>query len=180
MKEWVHPRERSLGLLMLVLGSLVWLGLVVGTMGVILGALLLGFVVYVFAQSALLAHVRGNGVELSAEQFPDLHEQFIACCETLGLERRPEAYVLQGGGVLNAFAAQFLGRRFVVLLSAVVDAMQAHPDGVRFYVGHELGHLKRGHALLDLLRLPVLWLPLVGGAYGRAKETTCDLHGLAC
>lgn len=180
MKEWVHPRERSLGRLLLVLGALVWLGLVVGTLGAVLLALLLGFVLYVFAQSALLAHVRGNGVELSAEQFPDLHQQFIACCETLGLERRPEAYVLQGGGVLNAFAAQFLGRRFVVLLSGVVDAMQAHPDGVRFYIGHELGHLKRGHALLDLLRMPVLWLPLAGGAYARAKEMTCDLHGLAC
>lgn len=180
MKEWVHPRERTLGTVLLVLGLLAWAGLVAGTMGVVLGVLVLGFVIYLFAQSALLAWVRGNGVELSAEQFADLHGQFTACCETLGVGRKPEAYVLQGGGMLNAFAAQFLGRRFVVLLSGVVDAMQAHPDGVRFYVGHELGHLKRGHAVLDLLRLPVLWLPLIGGAYARAKETTCDLHGLAC
>ncbi|MGQ3052168.1 MAG: M48 family metalloprotease [Roseateles sp.] len=180
MNEWVHPRERTLGAVTLGLGTLVWLGLIVGTLGVVLAVLLLGFVLYVFAQSALVAHVRGNGVELSAEQFPDLHGQFTNCCEKLGMTQAPEAYVLQGGGVLNAFAAQFLGRRFVVLLSGVVDAMQAHPDGVRFYVGHELGHLKRGHALLDLLRMPVLWLPLIGGAYARAKETTCDLHGLAC
>ncbi|RZJ09159.1 MAG: peptidase M48 [Rubrivivax sp.] len=180
MKEWVYPRERTLGTVLLVLGTLVWVGLIAGTLGVILLVLLLGFVLYLFAQSALVAWVRGNGVELSAEQFPDLHQQFTACCETLGMDRKPDVFILQGGGVLNAFAAQFLGRRFVVLLSGVVDAMQAHPDGVRFYVGHELGHLKRGHALLDLLRMPVLWLPLVGGAYARAKETTCDLHGLAC
>lgn len=180
MNEWVHPRERSLGGVLLVLGVLVWLGLIVGTVGVILAALLAGFVAYVFAQSALVAHVRGQGVALSAEQFPDLHAQFKECCDKLGLPEAPEAYVLQAGGVLNAFAAQFLGRRFVVLLSGVVDAMQAHPDGLRFYIGHELGHLKRGHAVGDLLRLPVLWLPLVGGAYARAKETTCDLHGLAC
>lgn len=180
MKEWVHPRERSLGLVLLILGVLAWVGLIVGTFGVVLGVLLFGFVAYVFAQSALVAHVRGNGVELSAEQFPDLHQQFVDCCEKLGMSKTPAAYVLQGGGMLNAFAAQFLGHKFVVLLSGVVDAMQAHPDGVRFYVGHELGHLKRGHAIGGLLRLPVLWLPLIGGAYGRAKETTCDLHGLAC
>ena len=146
-------------------------------MGVVLGVLLLGFVGYVFAQSALVAHVRGHGVQLSAEQFPDLHGQFADCCDKLGMPKLPEAYVLQGGGLMNAFAAQFLGRQFVVPLSGVVDAMQAHPDGVRFYLGHELGHLRRGHAIGGLLRLPVLWLPLIGGAYARAKETTCDLHG---
>ncbi|WP_457426863.1 M48 family metalloprotease [Roseateles sp. P5_E7] len=180
MKDWVHPRERTLGAVLLGLGALAWLGLIVGTFGVVLGVLLLGFVLYVFAQSALVAHVRGNGVELSAEQFPVLHAQFTDCCDKLGMSKPPEAYVLQGGGMLNAFAAQFLGQRFVVLLSGVVDAMQSHPDGVRFYVGHELGHIKRDHAFAGLLRMPVAWLPLIGGAYARAKETTCDLHGLAC
>lgn len=181
MKDWVHPRERSLGSVLLVLGVLVWLALIAGTFGGMLLVLLVAFVGYLFAQSALVARVRGNAVQLSAEQFPDLHGQFVDCCEKLGLGGKlPEAYVLQGGGLLNAFAAQFLGHRFVVLLSGVVDAMQAHPDGVRFYLGHELGHLRRGHAVGGLLRLPVLWLPLIGGAYGRAKETTCDLHGLAC
>jgi Zn-dependent protease with chaperone function len=180
MRDWIHPRERTLGAVLLVLGVLAWLGLIVGTVGVMLAVVLLAFIGYVFAHSALVAHLRGNGVQLSAEQFPDLHAQFTECCDKLGMTPLPEAYVLQGGGLLNAFAAQFLGRKFVVLLSGVVDAMQAHPDGVRFYLGHELGHLRRGHAIGGLLRLPVLWLPLIGGAYARAKETTCDLHGLAC
>jgi hypothetical protein len=26
----------------------------------------------------------------------------------------------------------------------------------------------------------VLWLPLIGAAYSRAKESTCDRHGPAC
>ena len=69
----------------------------------------------------------------------------------------------RAAALLNAFAARFLGHHFVVLLSGVVDAMQPQPtDGVRFYIGHELGHIKRGHALAGLLRLPVLWLPLIG------------------
>ena len=166
MTELVYPRERTLGTLTLVLGLLGWL--------------LLGFVLYLFAQSALIAHIKGNGVELSEQQFPELFQQFTACCDTLGIATRPEAYILNGNGGLNAFATKFLGTQFVVLLSDVVDAMDEHPDGVRFYIGHELGHLRMGHLRGQLLRWPVLWLPLLGAAYARAKESTCDRHGLAC
>jgi Tfp pilus assembly major pilin PilA len=65
-------------------------------------------------------------------------------------------------------------------MSDVIDAMEAHADGVRFYLGHELGHLRMKHLTGHLLRWPVLWLPLLGAAYSRAKESTCDRHGLAC
>jgi Zn-dependent protease with chaperone function/type II secretory pathway pseudopilin PulG len=180
MSEWVYPRERVLGRITLVLGLLVWLALIVGTMGAALLGLALGFVLYLFVQSALIAHIKGQGVELSAQQFPDLHDQFLACCDKLGVAQPPRAFVLHGGGAMNAFATQFLGHRFVVLLSGVVEAMESHPDGVRFYIGHELGHLRMKHLTGQLLRLPVLWLPLLGAAYSRARESTCDRHGLAC
>ena len=176
----VAPNERRLGLLTLVLGLLVWAALILGTFGLALIYLLLGGLVYLFAQSGLVAYLRGHGARLSAQQYPELYAQFQACCRRLGLKEEPEAYVLHGDGWMNAFAARFLGRHYVVLLSAVVDAMDKHPDGVRFYMGHELGHIKRGHLTGRLWRLPVLWLPLLGAAYSRAQETTCDLHGLAC
>lgn len=180
MKELVYPRERTLGTITLVLGILVWLGLIIGTVGTALIALLAGFVLYLFAQSALIAHIKGNGVELSEAQFPDLHAQFAACCDQLQIEKRPQAYILNGNGGFNAFATKFLGVQFVVLFSDVVDAMTKHADGVRFYIGHELGHLRMKHISGHLLRWPVLWLPLLGAAYSRARESTCDRHGLAC
>jgi Zn-dependent protease with chaperone function/type II secretory pathway pseudopilin PulG len=180
MKELVYPRERMLGTITLMLGLLVWLGLIVGTFGVALIVLALGFVLYLFAQSALIAHIKGNGVELSEAQFPDLHSQYTACCDRLQMKTRPQAYILNGNGGLNAFATKFLGTQYVVLMSDVVDAMKKHADGVRFYIGHELGHLRMKHLSKHLLRWPVLWLPLIGAAYSRAKETTCDRHGLAC
>jgi len=65
-------------------------------------------------------------------------------------------------------------------MTDVVDAMDKHDDGVSFYIGHELGHLRKKHLSGGLLRWPVLWLPLIGAAYSRARETTCDRHGLAC
>jgi len=132
----VYPRERTLGSITLVLGVLLWLLLIAGTFGVVLVYLLLGFIGYVFAQSALIAYIRNTGVRVSAEQFPDLHQRFVDCCHKLGLEQPPEAYVLHGNGMFNAFAARFLGRHFVVLLSDVVDAMEAQPEGVNFYIGH--------------------------------------------
>jgi Zn-dependent protease with chaperone function/type II secretory pathway pseudopilin PulG len=185
MNELVYPRERTLGLTTLILGSLVWLTLVVATFSITslvaaLVGLAAGFVLYVFAQSALIAHIKGNGVELSETQFPDLHAQFVACCDRLQIKDRPKAFVLNGDGGLNAFATKFLGTQFVVLFSNVVDAMAKHSDGVRFYIGHELGHLRMKHLSFQFLRWPVLWLPLLGAAYSRARETTCDRHGLAC
>ncbi|MFD2270173.1 M48 family metallopeptidase [Undibacterium arcticum] len=180
MNELVYPRERTLAAITLVIGLLIWLGLIVGTFGVALIGLALGFVLYLFVQSALIAHIKGNGVELSEDQFPDLHAQFTACCDRLQMKTRPQAYILNGNGGLNAFATKYLGTQFVVLMSDVVDAMDKHAEGVRFYIGHELGHLRMKHLSGHLLRWPALWLPLLGAAYSRARESTCDRHGLAC
>lgn len=180
MNELVYPHERTLGTITLVLGILVWLGLIVGTFGVALIALAVGFVLYLFIQSTLIARIKGNGVELTETQFPDLHAQFSACCDRLQMQKRPQAYILNGNGGLNAFATRFLGTQYVVLLSNVVDAMSKHADGVRFYIGHELGHIRMKHLSGHLLRWPVLWLPLLGAAYSRARESTCDRHGRAC
>jgi Zn-dependent protease with chaperone function/type II secretory pathway pseudopilin PulG len=180
VNELVYPRKRTLGAITLVLGLLAWLLLIVGTFGIALAILAFGFILYLFVQSTLIAHIKGNGVQLSERQFPELFAQFSACCERLNIRNRPEVYILNGNGGLNAFATKFLGTQFVVLNSDVVDAMDKHADGVRFYIGHELGHLKMGHLNGHLLRWPVLWLPLLGAAYSRARETTCDRHGLAC
>lgn len=180
MNELVYPRERTLGIITLVLGLLVWLGLIIGTFGGALLGLGLGFLLYLFAQSTLISHIKGNGVELSEAQFPDLYAQFVACCDRLQIKERPQAYILNGNGGLNAFATKFLGTQYVVLMSDVVDAMDKHVDGVRFYIGHELGHLRMKHLSGHLYRWPVLWLPLLGAAYSRARESTCDRHGLAC
>jgi Zn-dependent protease with chaperone function len=163
-----------------VLGIIVWLALIVGTFGGALFILSIGFVSYLFAQSTLIAHIKGNGVELSEKQYPDLYEQFVSCCKQLQIESRPQAYILNGNGGLNAFATKFLGTQYVVLMTDVVDAMDKHDDGVRFYIGHELGHLRKNHLTGGVFRWPVLWLPLLGAAYSRARETTCDRHGLAC
>ena len=180
MGDLVYPREKSLGLITLVLGLIAWLVIILATLGTALIYLLFGFIFYLFAQSGLIAWLRGTGVRLSDEQFPDLYLQYLQCCKKLGMVEPPEVYILQGDGIMNAFATRFLGRNFVIVLTDTLDAMREQPDGINFYFGHELGHIKQGHLTGHFWRMPVLWLPLIGAAYSRAQEYTCDMHGRAC
>ena len=89
MDPLVYPRERTLGAITLGLGLLLWLALVVGTFGIALIYLLVAFVGYLFVQSAFIAYIRGTGVRLGAEQFPELSARYAACCEKLGLAAKP-------------------------------------------------------------------------------------------
>jgi len=177
--DLVYKNERSLFVVMLVLSLIVWVGLVVGMGAAVLGYALMFFLFYCFAQSALISYIKGTGVRITAEQFPDLDRQVNTCCAKLGLERVPEAYLLQMGGSLNAFATRFLGRDFLVLYSDVVDGLHDNPDALNFYIGHEIGHIKRKHLSWGTVLLPASILPLIGAAYSRAREYTCDRHGLA-
>jgi Tfp pilus assembly protein PilE len=152
----------------------------VGTIGIALVYVLIFFLAYLFSQSAFISYIKGTAVKLSHEQFPDLYERYLDCCQKLGIDTPPDVYLLHGDGIFNAFATRFLGRSFVVLLSDLVDSMNNNPEGVNFYIGHELGHIRMKHLTGHVWRLPCLWLPLLGAAYSRAKESTCDLHGLAC
>lgn len=175
----VHKNETPLFVISVIFGSLVWLAAIGATFGLILVYVLLGLLAYLFAQSGFIAHLRGNAVELGPDQFPDLYKLYRECCETLEMETVPRAYLLMSEGLLNALATRFLRRHYVVLYSSVVEALRSRPEALRFYFGHELGHIKRGHLNLRWLLFPALILPLLGAAYRRAQEYTCDLHGLA-
>jgi len=92
---------------------------------------------------------------------------------------RPQVFILNGNGVLNAFATRFWDANTSYSNTDVIDAMSRHTDGVRFYMGHELGHLRMKHLSGHLLRCRCY------GAHFRARllacqESTCDRHGLAC
>ncbi|BBL72438.1 M48 family metallopeptidase [Methylogaea oryzae] len=177
--DLVYPKEKTLFAILLLLAIPIWLALIVGTLGTALLYLLAGFVFYLFAQSGLIAYLKGNTVAISPTQFPDLHERIQRGAKQLDMEA-PQAFLLHEGGIFNAFATRFLGKHYIALYSDVVDALDDRPDAMDFYIGHELGHIKRKHLMWKTLLLPVSWLPLLGAAYARACESTCDRHGLAC
>src|SRR5688500_13594902 len=177
--ELVYKNEKPLFAISMVIGTIVWLALIVGTFGIALIYVLLFLLIYLFAQSGFIAYLRGNAVELSERQFPDLYKQYLETCEKLEIEEVPTAYLMMSDGVLNALATRFLRRHYVVVYSSVVDALRSRPEALRFYFGHELAHIKRRHLVLAWLRWPASILPLPGAGYRRAQEYTCDLHGLA-
>ena len=176
----VYRNEPPLFAIALIISLLVWLLLLVGTLGIALIYAGLAFIFYLFVQSAFISYLRGTATQITPEQFPDLHQRISECATRLGVDPIPDAYLLHGNGVFNAFATRFLGRNFVVLMSDVADALESEPEAINFYIGHELGHIRQSHLLWGPLLFPASFLPLLGAAYSRAREYTCDLHGLAC
>jgi Tfp pilus assembly protein PilE len=152
-----------------------------GTFGVALLFVLFGFILFLFAHSAFIAHLRGNSVELGPEQFPELHRLYLDACGRLDVALPPQAYLMMSDGILNALATRFLRRNYVVVYSSIIEALKSRPEAVRFYFGHELAHVLRGHLSLSLqwLIAPASVFPLLGAAYRRAQEYTCDMHGFA-
>jgi Zn-dependent protease with chaperone function len=134
-----------------------------------------------FAHGVALGRVRGNGIRVSDKQFPQLYRLAVAHSRRLELKEVPAMYVLQSGGMLNAFATRFSGRDFVIINSDVLDlALDQGEAAVGFIVGHELAHLWRGHLRRRWLTTPARFLPYLGSAYSRACEYTCDRVGAAC
>jgi Zn-dependent protease with chaperone function len=99
----------------------------------------------------------------------------------MGLKQVPAIYVVESGGLLNAFATRFMGRDFVIIFSDVLElALEKGEPAVGFIVGHEIAHLWRGHLKHRWLTMPARFLPYLGLAYSRACEYTCDRLGAWC
>jgi Zn-dependent protease with chaperone function len=134
-----------------------------------------------FAQGMMLGRLRGNAVHVTPRQFPKLLEIAKQHAATMGLKKLPEMFVMESGGMLNAFATRFLGRNFVVIYSDVLAMAEARGENaVGFIVAHELAHLKRRHLQHRWLILPGRLVPYLGAAYSRACEYTCDQFGAYC
>jgi Zn-dependent protease with chaperone function len=156
-----------------------WLVMLLVSFGLIIPIMLLIGLLGMFAHSLLIAWLKGNSVRVTAQQFPDLHTLYTQTCARLGIDNRPELYLAQSDGMLNAMATRFMRRDYVVLLSAVVDALEDRPQAIKFYMGHELGHIKRKHLSRHWWLWPGMLFPLISPAYSRAREYTCDRHGFA-
>jgi len=178
--ELVEPAEKTLFFILAALATVIWAVLIVGTLGIALIYIFFFWVFGLYAQSYLISYLVGTGAVVTEKQFPDLHKYYEECCNELGMEKRPTMILIQMDGMFNAFATRFLRKHYVVLLSDVVDALQDEPEAIKFYIGHELGHVSRNHIMRGFYLFPVFWVPLLNSAYSRACELTCDRHGLAC
>lgn len=175
----VYKNEKPLFAIALVISAMVWLGLVLGTLGVVLIYLLFGYLFFLFAHSVFISYMKGTGVKVGPQQFPELHQQLVSACKKLDVKKVPEVYILRTD-FFNALATKFRGRNFIVLFSDVVDAFEERPEALNFYLGHELGHIHRKHLSWSWFLFPAAILPVLGYALRRAEEYTCDRYGAAC
>lgn len=89
----------------------------------------------------------------------------------------PDIYVMQSGGMLNAFATRFFRRNMVVVYAEIFELINSNADDELYFVlAHELAHIKRNHPAKLSLILPAMWIPGVAELYMRACEYTCDRY----
>jgi Zn-dependent protease with chaperone function/competence protein ComGC len=159
----------------LILSILFWLVILVTIVGIFY-ALLIGLFLWL-GNGLLVALLRSEAVRVDERQLPELHKTFLEVCRQLGVATPPKLYVLQAGGMLNAFATRFAGRDFVVVFSDFLEALGSSSSEMKFVLGHEIGHIKSRHILKQIFLGPGMLFPLVGPAYRRAWETSCDRYG---
>jgi Zn-dependent protease with chaperone function len=175
VERW--PSEVPLFILALIASAGLWLLAVITIIGLIYGVIL-GFLFFVI-HLAFIAHVRGNGVRVGPGQFPEVHAAVERLAHRIGMSKVPEAYLIQGGGMLNALATRFVGSDIVVLYTDLIEACGDNDAARDMIIAHELGHLHCGHVRWNFVIAPAMLVPFLSGALSRAREYTCDRYGRA-
>jgi Zn-dependent protease with chaperone function len=175
VERW--PSELPLLALCLVASVAIYVLLVISVIGIFYVAAF--GVLFFVMNAAFVAHIRGSAVRLGPQQFPDLHRRVEEIARRIGLDDVPDAYLMQAGGALNAFATRFLGLNVIVLYSHLLEACGDNAAARDMIIAHELGHIKAGHTRLRWLIAPASAIPFLGSALSQAREYTCDRYGLA-
>jgi Zn-dependent protease with chaperone function len=134
-----------------------------------------------------------SAIRVSPRQYPDLHQMITECATTLDVQPIPELYIQQDPQP-NAMAIG-LDKPIIVITTGMLHLLDE--EGIRFTIGHEVGHVLSGHAVYRTMMLQLLgiatsiqWLPI--GAWGiraiivalnewfRKSELSCDRAGLLC
>lgn len=92
------------------------------------------------ARAIMYADLRARSVRMSPTQFPEGYRMVAEAAAAQGLRRVPDAYVISGGGTINAFASGHGFRRFVAVYSDLFEVGGAvrDPEALRFVIGHEV------------------------------------------
>ena len=134
-----------------------------------------------------------TAIRVSPRQYPQLHHLLNECATTLDLQPIPELYVVRDPQPTAMTVG--LDRPIIVLSTGLLELVDE--EGLRFAIGHEVGHVLSGHAVYRTMLQQLIgiassiqWLPI--GAWGvramilglnewfRKSELSCDRAGLLC
>ena len=134
-----------------------------------------------------------SAIRTSPRQYPRINQLLSECATTLDIQPIPELYVQQSPQPTAMTVG--LDRPIIVVSTGMLDLVDE--EGLRFIVGHEVGHVLSGHAVYRTMLLQLIsiatalqWMPL--GYWGlraiiqglnewyRKSELSCDRAGLLC
>ncbi len=190
MKDLIHKTEKPLFIVKIIATVVFWLAIFaliskLPEMGVAVISSVSIVVVYiaiiaafVFMQKIfIVAYMKGDGVLVSETQFPAAYARYCAMAERIGLKKIPPLFIVQQGGLLNAFAIRFSRKNYVAVYSDVFSRYEEDPEALYFVLGHELAHVRRNHMGKRFWTLPSAIVPFLEAAWFRACEYTCDNAG---
>lgn len=176
--QLVHKNEKLyFGLLVAASVLTVILGVVftIASLGIFLWIIGSVLALSLFTHWLQIGYIRTNGVKVTERQFADLYQTYQRVGQEMGVRLLPDVYILQAGGVLNAFATRFFQKNMVILYSDVVElSREGYAKEVEFVIAHELAHIRRNHVQKQWAMMLGGWIPFLGSAYSRACEFTCD------
>lgn len=127
----------------------------------------------------MYATYRTMSLRITEKNFPEVYQLIENYAKKLGMKKVPEAYVMQGNGILNAFSMFVIGKQYIQINTEIFEvAYREHHDmdSLGFVIAHEMAHIYYGHATLHY-NLPILFansIPVVGAIASRAREYSCD------
>jgi Zn-dependent protease with chaperone function len=109
-----------------------------------------------------LSYLAGS-IRVDHRQYPRVYQRFTEAAATLDVAELPELYVTQSP-VINGSSIG-IDRAFVVITTAAVEKLD--DDELRTMLGHELGHVRSGHAVYKTIMTiltgwaaSLSWLPV--------------------
>lgn len=186
-REHRHPSEVPLliaGLILVVVVApivavLVWEAFGLGVLAVLVGT----YLALVIGRGFILAAERARSVKVGPDQFPDVWDRIVHYAGVYGLHEVPDAWVVQEGGTLNAFASKHGRRNFIRINADIFEVgttdigpRAKDPAALDFVIAHELGHVAASHTTYWYAYLSsfIFSIPLLGSAQSRAREYTAD------
>ena len=127
----------------------------------------------------MLAAVRARSVKITPRNFPEIYQLIFCFAQRLGMEKVPDAYIMQSNGVLNAFSSFIPHRQYIQINTEIFEvAYREHKDlnALAFFIAHEISHIYYGHSTMHY-NLPIWFsmnVPLFSAIASRTREYSCD------
>ncbi len=126
-----------------------------------------------------IAFVRGNSVQLSPTQLPEIYGILEAQCTQFGMAV-PELYLTEDSRYGDAKAFSTLRRNCIVLSSKYVLLEHAQEKNLlSFLIGSELGRIRLGHTKWwhEVLAAYTLYVPILKNPLLKARTYSSDRYG---